>query len=84
MINKLINEFETIVKWPKKPSNKEVVINWLSTKFNFDQKYSEKDVNKILDQHHSFNDIPLLRRELISRKYLIRKEDGSQYWKTNK
>ena len=84
MINKLINEFETIVKWPKKPYNKEVVINWLSTKFHFDQKYSEKDVNKILDQHHSFNDIPLLRRELISRKYLIRKDDGSQYWKANK
>ena len=30
---------------------------------------------------HIFNDIPLLRRELVSRKILSRKNDGSIYWK---
>ena len=48
------------------------------------KKYSENEVNEILDRHHSFNDIALLRRELISRKFLSRKDDGSEYWKTNK
>ena len=80
-MDRLINEFNEIMRWPKKLTDKENVINWLSTKFNLDQKYSEKEVNEILDNYHLFNDTPLLRRELISRKYLIRKDDGSIYWK---
>ena len=80
-MNKLINEFDKIVRWPKRPSDKNIVINWLSDKFNGEIKYSENEVNEILDRHHSFNDIALLRRELISRKFLSRKDDGSEYWK---
>ena len=83
-MNKLINEFDEIIRWPKKPSVKKSVINWLSNKFNGEIKYSEKEINEIIDRHHSFNDIALLRRELISRKFLSRKDDGSEYWKTNK
>ena len=83
-MSKLINDFDEIIRWPKKPSDKQMVINWLSNKFNGEIKYSEKEVNEIIDRHHSFNDIALLRRELISRKFLSRKDDGSEYWKTNK
>jgi len=82
-MNQLINKLDEIIRWPKKPSDKKNVIKWLSEKFEFDKKYSEKEINKILKQHHSFNDIALLRRELVFRKYLQRKIDGSQYWKTN-
>ena len=82
-MNKSINELEGIVRWPKKPSDKQDVIEWLSTKFKFQKQYSEKEVNKIIKQNHSFNDIALLRRELISNKFLSRKKDGSIYWKTN-
>ena len=83
-MNKLVNEFDEILRWPKKPSVKKIVLNWLSNKFNGEIKYSEKEINEIIDRHHSFNDIALLRRELISRKFLSRKDDGSEYWKTNK
>ena len=83
-MDRLINEVDEIMRWPKKPSDKKIVINWLSNKFNGGIKYSEKEVNEILDRHHSFNDIELLRRELISRKFLSRKDDGSEYSKTNK
>ena len=37
-MNKLINEFDMISRWPKRPLDKEVVINWLSEKFEFDKK----------------------------------------------
>ena len=50
-------------------------------KFKFEKQYSEKEVNQIIKNHHSFNDVPLLRRELISRLFLNRKDDGSVYWK---
>ena len=34
-----------------------------------------------ISEFHKFNDTPLLRRELISRKMLSRTDDGSIYWK---
>ena len=82
-MNKLINEVEGIVRWPKKPSDKNFVIEWLSKKFESEKQYSEKEINQIIKEHHSFDDIALLRRELISKKFLGRKKDGSMYWKTN-
>ena len=81
MGNELINELDQILRWPKKPKDKEIVIFFLSSKFQNQLKYSENEVNTIIDKHHLFNDTPLLRRELISRKYLNRKDDGSEYWK---
>jgi len=82
-MTKFINEIEGIICWPKKRSDKQIVIEWLSSKFRFEKRYSEKEVNKIIDVHHSFNDIALLRRELISRRFLRRKDDGSIYWKAD-
>ena len=80
-MNKLMTDCYEIIHWPKKPSEKEIVIQFLSNKFEYDKKFSEKEVNKIIDKFHLFNDIALLRRELVSRKFLSRKDDGSEYWK---
>ena len=80
---KLVNELDEIIKWPKKPSNKEAVIKYLAAKFESDKKYTEKEINRIIDKYHLFNDIPLLRRELVSRGLLAREDDGSVYWKIN-
>ena len=80
-MNNLIKKLEKITLWPKKPKDKQIVIRWLSEKFEFEKQYSEKEVNRIIQQYHSFDDIPLLRRELISRSFLNRKNDGSLYWK---
>ena len=77
----LINALDKIIRWPKKQSDKTNIIEFLSSKFEFNNQYSEKDVNVIIHRYHSFNDVPLLRRELISKCYLARKDDGSKYWK---
>ena len=76
----LINEFEEITRWPKKRLDKEYIIKYLSEKFQPGIEYSEKEVNSIIKKHHTFNDVPLLRRELISKKYKSRIDD-SIYWK---
>ena len=80
-MGQLVNEFEEITRWPKKKSDKEYVIKYLSEKFVSGIDYSEKEVNKIIKRYHTFNDVPLLRRELISKKYLFRTDDCSKYWK---
>ena len=81
MYSKLIDQFGSIARWPKKRSDKQLIIKFLSEQFETDRKYSEKEVNDIINRHHGFNDIPLLRRELVSRKFLARKDDCSLYWK---
>ena len=58
-----------ILRWPKKPSDKDVVVKYLATKIKLDKHYTEQEINEIIKKHHLFNDTPLLRRELISRKY---------------
>ena len=81
IMNKLINNLGEIIRWPKKLPEKEIIIKYLSTKFESDKQYTEKEINGIIDKYHLFNDTPLLRRELVSRKLLDRKDDGSEYWK---
>ena len=39
----LICAFEGILRWPKKRSDKETVVQWLAGKFKLDKKYSEND-----------------------------------------
>ena len=82
-MTELINEFDRIIRWPKKYNDKKRILEWLSNKFKQRKNYSENDVNKIIEKYHAFNDVALLRRELISRKLLCRKNDGTQYWKIN-
>ena len=82
-MDNLINKLDEIIRWPKKASEKKRVIKWLATKFNFDKNYSEKEVNQIIKQHHLFDDIALLRRELIVNNLLNRAKDGYQYWKVD-
>lgn len=45
------------------------------------QVYSEKEVNNLLQQHHTFKDWALLRRELIDGHLLNRTPDGRKYWR---
>ena len=48
-MEKLINEIDGIIRFPKKTIDKKKVIQWLSTKFELDKEYSEKEVNKIIE-----------------------------------
>ena len=56
------------------------MVKYSVDKFVCDKIYSEKEVNMIIEKFHLFNDVPLLRRELVSRKFINRENDGSKYW----
>ena len=40
-----INEFDQIVWWPKKPSDKKLAIHHLSAKFEYGKIYTEKEIS---------------------------------------
>lgn len=70
-----------IVKLPSKRETRKEVLEYLATKFSPGRDYTEKEVNAIIDDWHTFGDYFLLRRELIESKLLCRTGNGSRYWK---
>ena len=83
-LQKLLNTEGQVLRWPTKPKEKTLVIEYLASKFLFDQDYSEQDVNEVLKEWHTFSDWALLRRELFERGFLDREKNGSSYKKTQK
>ncbi|MCI0405369.1 MAG: DUF2087 domain-containing protein [candidate division Zixibacteria bacterium] len=72
--------------WPSRKHREKqlLVLEFLADKFEAGREYSEKEVNEILNQHHTFGDPAMLRRELFMKKLLDRTPDGSRYWKPDK
>ena len=68
--------------WPSsKNKNKQLLaLEYLTSKFEAGREYSEKEVNQILNQNHTFGDPALLRRELFMKRFFDRTPDGSKYW----
>ncbi len=60
------------------------MLQFLAQKFEVGKNYSEKEVNEILNQYHSFEDPATLRRLMFGSKLLNRTLDGKSYWLTQK
>ena len=56
------------------------MLQFLAKQFVAGKKYSEKEVNDILNQYHSFNDPATLRRLMFGSQLLNRTLDGRAYW----
>ena len=79
------NEEGKFTRLPGKKQKKKLdaMIEFLATKFETEKKYSELEVNEILNQYHSFNDPATLRRLLFGMSLLNRTKDGRAYWRNN-
>lgn len=82
-ISNFLDDKNKIKIWPAKQEMKFELLAYLSTKFEYDRTYSEKEVNSIINEWHTFNDYFLLRRGLIDYKLLSRTNNGAKYWKEN-
>ena len=80
-IQKLLDPKGLVTRWPKKPEEREALLKYFSSKIEDDKHYSEMEINAIIKQWHSFNDHPMLRRELVNSNILNRSADGREYWK---
>ena len=76
----LLSDDQKVRRWPKKNLEKQFVLEYLQSKFTRETRYTEKDVNTVLQQWHLFNDHALLRREMFERGLMNRTRDGREYW----
>lgn len=79
-----IDENGKFDRLPGKKQKKKLdqMLNVLAAEFEPGRKYSELEVNEILNSKHSFNDPATLRRLLFGINVLDRTIDGRSYWLT--
>jgi hypothetical protein len=77
----LIDTDGIVTRWPKKVTERQEVLQYLSEKFAQGKVYKEAEVNEILRAFHSFSDWALLRRELFESGKLDRNPRTGDYWK---
>ncbi len=71
----------SLARWPTKRALQVLVLWGLWLRFDNQRRYSEREVNEVLNAHHAFGDHCLLRRELIELKLLARTPGGAEYRK---
>lgn len=81
LIMNFLDDENRVKSWPSKKSKKIEVLKYIASKFEEDKVYTEKEVNNIIDQWHTFQDYFMLRRGMIDYKLLGRTRTGSEYWK---
>ncbi len=82
---KVLNAFmdgEKIKAIPVSRKKRQVILEWLVNKFETGVKYSEKEVNDIIERYHP--DYATLRREFIMNKLMDREGGGGAYWRIDK
>jgi len=64
----------------KQKKKQALMLQFLAEKFTSDKKYTEAEVNEILNQNHTFNDPATLRRLMFGKGIIDRTIDGHSYW----
>ncbi|WIV12483.1 DUF2087 domain-containing protein [Proteiniborus sp. MB09-C3] len=80
-ILRFLDKEDRIKIWPSKQALKLEVLEYLSGKFECGRSYTEREVNEVINNWHTFNDYFLLRRGLIDAGLLSRTKDGAKYWR---
>ena len=76
-------EDNKLKQWPSKSSDRQEALAFLASYIPANKKYSENEMNNLLNKLHLFNDATFLRRELCDRRLISRDKYGREYWKTN-
>lgn len=80
-IKRFMDDMGRVKIWPGKMEMKLEILKYISDKFEFNRFYSEAEVNKVIEEWHTFGDYFLIRRGLIDCGLLMRTRNGSKYWK---
>lgn len=70
-----------MIALPAKHKKKLMALWYMAEKIEADRKYTEPEINDLLDKWTQFHDPATLRRELYNKRLLNRTADGSCYQK---
>jgi predicted transcriptional regulator len=68
---------DRLTQIPARFKKRQVILRWLVRKFEFDRRYTEREVNEIIQRHHP--DYASLRRYMIENRLMQR--DKGVYWR---
>ncbi|WKY44407.1 DUF2087 domain-containing protein [Eubacteriaceae bacterium ES2] len=83
-ISKFLNENGRIIQLSQKKKIRVAILDYLANQFEANRDYSEKEVNTVCEEWHTFGDYFLLRRGMIDYGLLCREANGSRYWRPGK
>ncbi len=69
----------TLIRWPPKLSERQPCLWVLWSRLSPGTVQHERDINRFLQDNHSFGDHALLRREMCDLGLLVRTPDGREY-----
>lgn len=79
ILRNFLNAEGKLTAFPAKRKMKVYALLYLSDRFESGRKYSEREVNELLLDWHTFADPATLRRELSDYRFLDRSPDGRTY-----
>lgn len=80
-LRSFMNEKMQLVSLPAKYKKKLAAYYYLAGKLETGKRYTEAEINDLLDQWTVFHDPATLRREMYNKHLLNRTMDGSCYWR---
>ncbi len=81
MIKKFLDEKGRLTAFPSKRKMKVYALLYLSEKITEEKIYSERELNELLNEWHTFHDPATLRREMYNAKILNRDPGSGTYMK---
>lgn len=80
ILKNFLDTEDRLTAYPAKRKMQLYALYYLSTKFEENKVYTEKEVNELLNTWSCFRDPATLRRELYDLRFIDRKRDGGAYW----
>lgn len=80
-LKSFLNEDMQLTALPAKHKKQLVAFYYLATKIDAKQKYTEMQINEVLNRWAIFGDPATLRREMYNKRLLNRTNDCTSYWK---
>jgi len=80
-IERFLDEEGKVKTWPAKKAAQDDVFRYLAGKFEPGRDYTEREINAVLIDWHTFGDLFILRRGLIDSGWMLREKNGSRYWR---
>lgn len=79
-LNHSIDSDGRFLRYPSKMPLRMLVLTRITAQIDASRKYTEREINEIIESRIAFHDVALIRRELCDYGFLGRLRNGSAYW----